>query len=91
MIWCCKKGDYYVLKISLRWKSIYKNLKKRTNRPELQNKFIANVKNNRKSLKQFNKSVSGKLNFAISGVSGVGLGVLGIGIPNICNIYITFA
>lgn len=47
------------------------------------NKFTVDVKNNRKSLKQFNKSASGKLNLAISGVSGVGLGVLGIGIPDI--------
>lgn len=49
------------------------------------NEFTAQVKNNRKSLKSFSKKASGagNLNMLISGVSGIGLGVLGIGIPDI--------
>ncbi len=47
------------------------------------NSYIADIKNNRKSLKTFNKSSSDKINLAISGVSGVSLGVLGIGLPDI--------
>lgn len=49
------------------------------------NEFVAQVRNNRKSLKSFSKKASGagNLNLLISGVSGIGLGVLGIGIPDI--------
>lgn len=49
------------------------------------NEFAAQVRNNRKSLKSFSKKASGagNLNMLISGVSGIGLGVLGIGIPDI--------
>lgn len=47
------------------------------------NSYTADIKNNRKSLKNFNKSSGDKINLAISGVSGVGLGVLGIGLPDI--------
>lgn len=49
------------------------------------NEFAAQVRNNRKSLKTFSKKASGagNLNMLISGVSGIGLGVLGIGIPDI--------
>lgn len=49
------------------------------------NEFAAKVRNNRKSLKTFSKKASGagNLNMLISGVSGIGLGVLGIGIPDI--------
>lgn len=49
------------------------------------NEFTAKVRNNRKSLKSFSKKASGagNLNMLISGVSGIGLGVLGIGIPDI--------
>ena len=49
------------------------------------NEFAAQVRNNRKSLKIFSQKASGagNLNMLISGVSGIGLGVLGIGIPDI--------
>jgi len=49
------------------------------------NEFAAQIRNNRKSLKTFSKKASGagNLNMLISGVSGIGLGVLGIGIPDI--------
>lgn len=49
------------------------------------NEFTAQVRNNRKSLQSFSKKASGagNLNTLISGVSGIGLGVLGIGIPDI--------
>ena len=49
------------------------------------NMYAAQVKGNRKSLKAFSKKASGagNLNLLISGVSGVGLGLLGVGIPDI--------
>ncbi|MBQ6787246.1 MAG: EcsC family protein [Lachnospiraceae bacterium] len=49
------------------------------------NEFAAQVRNNRKSLKTFSQKASGagNLNMLISGISGIGLGVLGIGIPDI--------
>lgn len=49
------------------------------------NEFTAQVRGNRKSLKEFSKRATGagNLNLLISGVSGVGLGVLGIGLPDI--------
>ena len=49
------------------------------------NEYTAHVRGNRKSLKVFSKKASGagNLNLLISGVSGIGLGVLGIGIPDI--------
>lgn len=49
------------------------------------NEFAAQLRNNRKSLKSFSKKASGagNLNMLLSGVSGIGLGVLGIGIPDI--------
>lgn len=49
------------------------------------NEYAAKVRGNRKSLKAFSKKASGagNLNLLISGVSGIGLGVLGIGIPDI--------
>lgn len=49
------------------------------------NEFAAQVRGNRKSLKEFSKRATGagNLNLLISGVSGVGLGVLGIGLPDI--------
>lgn len=49
------------------------------------NDYVAGLSNTRKSLKAFSKKAagSGTVNLAISGVSGVGLGVLGIGIPDI--------
>ena len=49
------------------------------------NEYTAQVRGNRKSLKEFLKRASGagNLNLLISGVSGVGLGILGIGLPDI--------
>ena len=49
------------------------------------NDYVAGLSDTRKALKAFSKkaSGSGNINLAISGVSGVGLGVLGIGIPDI--------
>lgn len=49
------------------------------------NEFTAQVRSNRKSLKAFSKKAAGagNLNLLLSGVSGIGLGVLGIGIPDI--------
>lgn len=49
------------------------------------NAYAANVKENRKNLKAFSKKASGagRTNLLISGVSGIGMGVLGIGIPDI--------
>lgn len=49
------------------------------------NEYITEVMDNRKSLKTFSKKASGagKVNLLVSGVSGIGLGVLGIGIPDI--------
>ncbi len=65
-------------------------IEKTYNRDELEktyqiNEFAAQVRNNRKSLKTFSQKASGagNLNMLISGVSGIGLGVLGIGIPDI--------
>ena len=48
------------------------------------NEYTAKVMGNRKSLKAFTKKASGtgNVNLLISGVSGIGLGVLGIGIPD---------
>lgn len=49
------------------------------------NEFTAQVRGNRKSLKEFSKKATsaGNLNLLISGVSGIGLGILGIGLPDI--------
>lgn len=49
------------------------------------NAYAASVKENKKTLKAFSKKASGagKSNLLISGASGIGLGVLGIGIPDI--------
>jgi len=49
------------------------------------NEYIAEVKETRKSLKAFSKKASGAgtVNLLISGASGIGLGVLGIGLPDI--------
>ena len=65
-------------------------IEKTYNREELQktyqiNEFAAQVRGNRKSLKAFSKKASGagNLNLLLSGVSGIGLGVLGIGLPDI--------
>lgn len=49
------------------------------------NEYIAEVKETRKSLKAFSKKVSGAgtVNLLLSGASGIGLGVFGIGLPDI--------
>lgn len=49
------------------------------------NEYVAQIRADRKSLKTFSKkaTVAGNVNLVLSGVSGVGLGVLGIGIPDI--------
>lgn len=49
------------------------------------NRYTDEVRQNRKSLKAFSKKAghSGQKNLLVSGVSGIGLGVLGIGIPDI--------
>ena len=49
------------------------------------NEYIAGVKENRKSLKAFSKKAAGAgtVNLLLSGASGIGLGVLGIGLPDI--------
>jgi len=47
--------------------------------------YTAQIKNKRKNLKAFSKKSVGdsRVNLLLSGVSGVGLGVLGIGLPDI--------
>ena len=65
---------------------IEKTYKKETLEQNYQiNEYAASVKHDRKSLKTFSKKASGSanLNLMLSGVSGVGLGILGIGIPDI--------
>lgn len=65
---------------------IEKTYKKDEIRKQYQiNDYVAELSDTRKSLKAFSKKASGSgtLNLAISSVSGVGLGVLGIGIPDI--------
>lgn len=49
------------------------------------NAYAASVKESKKTLRAFSKkaSGSGKSNLLISGVSGIGMGVLGVGIPDI--------
>ncbi len=51
----------------------------------LVNEYIAEVMDDRRSLKTFSKkaSGSGKVNLLLSGVSGIGMGVFGVGIPDI--------
>lgn len=65
---------------------IEKTYKKETLKQDYQiNEFAAKVRGNQKSLKAFSKKASGAgtVNLMLSGVSGVGLGLLGIGIPDI--------
>ena len=49
------------------------------------NAYAASVKENKKTLKAFSKKASGagKTNLLISGASGISMGVLGVGIPDI--------
>ena len=47
--------------------------------------YMADVKQNSKSLRSFSKKArdTGTKNLLLSGVSGIGMGVLGIGLPDI--------
>lgn len=47
--------------------------------------FTNEIRQNRKSLKAFGKKAetSGNINLAVSGIAGVGMGILGVGIPDI--------
>lgn len=49
------------------------------------NEYAAYVRDDKKSLKVFSKKAAGagNINLVLSGVSGIGLGVLGIGLPDI--------
>ncbi|MEG0176981.1 EcsC family protein [Anaerorhabdus sp.] len=49
------------------------------------NRYAVDLKENRKSLRQFSKQASktGRKNLLISGLEGIGLGALGIGLPDI--------
>lgn len=49
------------------------------------NEYIASVRENKKTLRAFSKKASGagRTNLLISGASGIGMGVLGIGLPDI--------
>lgn len=65
-------------------------IEKTYQREELQknyqiNEYTNQVRGNRKALKAFSKKASGAgtVNLVLSGVSGIGLGVLGIGLPDI--------
>lgn len=65
-------------------------IEKTYNREEIQksyqiDEYTAGVRQNHKSLKTFSKKAgnAGRINLLMSGVSGVGLGVLGIGLPDI--------
>lgn len=65
-------------------------IEKTYNKEELENTYKINeytdkVRGNKKSLKTFSKKAAGagNLNLLLSGVSGIGLGVLGIGLPDI--------
>lgn len=65
-------------------------IEKTYNREEMKktyqiNEYTDEVRNNRKSLTAFSRKagVSGAVNVALSGVSGIGMGVLGIGLPDI--------
>ena len=49
------------------------------------NSYAASLKENRRNLKAFSKKASGagRTNLLLSGVSGIGMGILGVGIPDI--------
>ena len=49
------------------------------------NSYTVNVKENRKNLKVFSKKANGagRVNLLISGAAGIGMGILGIGLPDI--------
>ena len=65
-------------------------IEKTYNREELKknyqiNEYADQIRNDKKSLKEFSKKagVNGAKNVLISGVSGIGLGLLGVGLPDI--------
>lgn len=65
-------------------------IEKTYNRDELQksyqiNEYAAQVRGNRKSLKTFSRKATGAgtVNLLLSGASGIGMGALGIGLPDI--------
>lgn len=65
-------------------------IEKTYNRDELEkdfqiNQFTSDVKRDGKSLKKFSKKAkqSGNVNILMSGAAGIGMGILGIGIPDI--------
>ena len=65
---------------------IEKTYQKEERKKEYQiNEYAAKVRGSRKSLKVFSKKASGTgaVNLLLSGASGIGLGVLGIGLPDI--------
>lgn len=49
------------------------------------NEYTDEIRQNRKSLKAFGKKAesSGKINMLVSGVTGIGMGIVGVGIPDI--------
>ncbi len=71
-----EKGTYLIEK-TYRREELRKNYKI--------NEFTNQLRGDRKSLKAFSKKAtgSGTVNLMLSGVSGIGLGVLGIGLPDI--------
>ncbi len=65
-------------------------IEKTYNKDELEqnfqiNQFAADIKKDGKSLKKFSKKAkqSGNVNLVVSGAAGIGMGVLGVGIPDI--------
>ncbi len=65
-------------------------IEKTYNRDELEkdfkiNQFTSDVKKDGKSLKKFSKKArqSGNVNLLVSGAAGIGMGILGVGIPDI--------
>lgn len=51
----------------------------------LENEYIDSVRNSRKSMKRFSKKAktAGNINLMLSGTAGIGMGILGVGIPDI--------
>lgn len=65
-------------------------IEKTYNKDELEknfqiNQFTADIKKDGKSIKKFSKNAkqSGNVNLLVSGAAGIGMGVLGVGIPDI--------
>ena len=78
------KAFYLIFEKGTEW--IEKTYKKDEISKDYQiNDYSVRVRESRKNLKAFSKKASGagKMNLLISGASGIGMGVLGIGIPDI--------